>query len=129
MEESKSFLKILSTITRYLLLSFIYLFVTVNKKFNNLSLLKFFLHADAVPQRCSPGGRCSADVLQMFGGVSIRMGDFNKVVEQICWICVPALLFSSEVASCVQSTFLRQHLWRTASEQRSFYIRFLVYSS
>ena len=33
-----------------------------------------------------------------------------------------------EFASCLQSMFLGENLWRTASEQRQFYIRFLIYS-
>ena len=116
-KKHRDFLKILSTITGCLLFSFIYLFIysflalkdffqqLQIKTFNNLSLLKFFWHAEAAPRRCSPRGRCSADLLQIFGSVSMRRGDINNVAERICWIRTTALLFSSEFASCLQSTF------------------------
>ena len=64
-------------------------------------------------------------MLQIFGGVSMRMGDFNKVAEQMCWVRTSALLFSNGFASCFQSTFLGEHLWRITSEQRSFDIFFI----
>ena len=51
-----------------------FLFTIVKTNFYNLSLLKFFWHAEAVPQRCSTGGGCSADVLQIFWGMYLCMG-------------------------------------------------------
>ena len=87
MGKSRAFLKLLDTITGYLLFLFIFLFflcvylsifsankvilTTLNKTFHNLTLVIFFLHAETVPQRCSSGGGCSVDVLRIFKGVSV----------------------------------------------------------
>ena len=60
---------------------FLVLITTVNKTFYNLSHFKFFCYAEAVLQRCSPGGGCSVGVLRSFGSLSVRGCDFNKVAE------------------------------------------------
>ena len=140
MEESKSFSKAPGYYHSVLVI-FIYLFVylfifslnkffstTVNRTFYNSSLLEFFWNAEAVPQRCSPRGGCSVDMLRIFGGVSVRGCDFNKVTKQLCWGCASMLLLSFEFASCLQSIFLAEHLSRTASEQIWFYLQLLIYS-
>ena len=119
----RAFLKLLDTITGYLLFLFIYLFIylfifsvnkflltTVNKTFYNLSLLEF-------SQK-----RCSADVLLIFRDISVRGCDFNKVAKWFCWYRASALLFSCRFASCLQSIFLGEHLWRTASKNKENFI-------
>ena len=122
MKESRSFSKSRGTCSCHL---FVYLSIfsvnkcllrTVNKVFCNLSLLKFFWHAEAVPQRWSPGEGCSADVLQIVGGLSVRGCDFNKVAKRLCCDRASAL-FSCGFASSFQSIILGEYLWKTASEQ------------
>ena len=81
MEESKSFSKA-PVYCHWVFVIFICLFLclfifsvnkflstTVIKTSCNLRHLKFFLHAEAVPQRCSPGGGCSAHVLRILGRI------------------------------------------------------------
>ena len=116
----RAFLKFLDTITWYLLFVFIYLSIfSVNKFLLNKTFLYLSLNfVLAVPQRLSPKGGCSADVLRIFGGISVHESDFNKVTKRLCWDRASALLFSCGFASCLWNIFLREHLWRTASEQR-----------
>ena len=45
----------------------------------HLSLLKLFRHTEMVPKRCSPRGRCSAGVLQIFRGASLIGCDSIKL--------------------------------------------------
>ena len=81
-------LRVLDIITAHALFSFIYLFIfSANKfllttvyNFYNLSLLKLFFHAEAVHQRCSPGGV----VLQMcckFLGACLCMGVISITLQ------------------------------------------------
>ena len=46
--------------------------------------------------------------------------DFNKVAKQLCWDSASACLFSCGFNSYLYSVFVREHLWRTASEHRQF---------
>ena len=138
----RAFLKLLDTITGYLLflfVFFIFLFVylsifsvykflwtTVNKNFSQFH--NFHNFSQNFFQRCFPGGGCPADVLRIFGGVSVRGFDFNEVAKRLCWDRASALLFSCGFASCLRGIFLREHLSRTNSERRWLYILLLIYS-
>ena len=37
-----------------------------------------------LPKKGGGGGRCSADVLLIFGGASLHGFDFNKVAKRLC---------------------------------------------
>ena len=133
-ENLRAFLKLLDTKTGYLLFLYIFLFfvlcvylsvfsvnkfllTTVNKTFHNLTLLIFFLHAETAPQKNSSGGRCSVDVLQIFGGVSVGV-ILIKLQSGFFEIALLRCFSPCGFASCLGSTFLEQHLWQTASERR-----------
>ena len=122
MGESQSFSKA-PGYYHWIVVVFIYLFVclfifsvnkllvtTVNKTFYNSSLSKFFWHVEAVLQRCSRGGWSFADVLLIFGGLSVRGCNFNKVAKRLCWDRVSAYSFLVGLLHVWRASFLKTSL-------------------
>ena len=89
---------------------------------------KILLTRNSSPQEVFCWRGYSTDVLQIFEGVSVRGCDFNKVARRLCRDSASALVYSCGSVSYLRSIFPGEHLWRTASERRSFYIPFLIYS-
>ena len=97
------FLNPLDTITGYLLFLFICLFIYYI--YYNLSLSKFFWHAEAVPLRYSlRGGCCEFSVAYLYAGVILIkfQSGFVEIALLHCFSCVSLLHVCR--ASFLQST-------------------------
>ena len=139
MEESKSFSRA-PVYYHWVLFIFIYLFVyllifridkslltIVNKIFYNLNLLKLFWDTEAVSQRCSPGGGCSADLLRIFGGVSVRGCDFNKAVNRLYWDGASVLFFPVDVLHVWRASFLENNSGGVLQNKDNFIYNFYLF--
>ena len=51
--------------------------------------------------------------------LDFEQGSFNKVVKQLYFNHPLAWVFSCKFAAYFQNTFLKEHIWRAASEYRS----------
>ena len=131
----RAFLKLLGPIIGHLFLSFIdlfiYLFFRANKflltivitivNFYNLSLLKFFWHTEAVPQRCFPGKAWSTGVLRIFRDVSVHGCDFKGYKGALfrSRFCIVVLLWVYFI--------LEEHLSRRTPTKDCFWTKIISY--
>lgn len=91
----------------YLFVNLLVYFTLVNCLFANLWTVKYLFEYTVIYTENTP-----------LWVVSVRGCDSSKVAKWLCWDRASTWLFSCEFTSCMQSIFLGEHLWRTASEHR-----------